>query len=773
MAIDTKHLASGSSGNMTLLIIALLFALSGFQAIAQNNAGNASNVTRIFDIQYTTSPGGASPYDGQTVTTRGVVTATSYYGFTIAEEEGPWHAVFVYTQNYGPKIGYRVQLTGTVDEYYGLTELVGITDYQLLSVHHPDHIKSVPVLAQDVRQEAYEAVLVSIENVTVSGFTYYGEWTISDGSGSVDCAYMNDYNYFPQQGDMLDAVTGFIYYIYGDYYLMPRCTNDMSGPPIRHFALRGTVVTMNEKREILPDAYVEILGDKIIRISKAKPAHCDIIVPVEGYIFPGLIDAHNHPFWNVFGHIPFGTTFDERYDWQVSQLYQDFGDQFDNLMVYDPPWMPFQLGQWINVNKVGELRALCAGTTTWQGVNCNYSGDEEYALQGIGINNAERHPARIWSEVFPLSQSSINSWPYRLNQYWERFAIHLCEGINQDALDEFYAAKSLGLLNDRLSIIHGVPLTSTEFVQMAAAKAHLIWSPKTNVYLYGQTANIPAALAEGVNVALAPDWTESGEFDLLDELRYAKAWSGSNWSNCITDRQFAEFVTVNAAYALGLQDRIGSLVPGKQADIVVFPKCSTDPYADLLDTYPRDVLLTIVSGRPMYGNPSLMGAFPFLTNTESISICSAQKTVAWQVDSKYAWFSMDPVSLIWSTLVDAYNAATPVTGTPMLHYDKCTPAPKRNGRAAEVLPQTLELHQNYPNPFNPSTTIEYSIPVDGEVSVVVYDALGRQVETLCREWQQAGSYTLHFDGRNLPSGTYRCSMTTAGTTLTRPMTLAK
>jgi hypothetical protein len=64
------------------------------------------------------------------------------------------------------------------------------------------------------------------------------------------------------------------------------------------------------------------------------------------------------------------------------------------------------------------------------------------------------------------------------------------------------------------------------------------------------------------------------------------------------------------------------------------------------------------------------------------------------------------------------------------------------------------LHQNFPNPFNPSTLLRYSIPVTSHVSVIVYDALGRPVETLYNGPQAAGSYALQFDGANRPSGTY-------------------
>jgi hypothetical protein len=55
------------------------------------------------------------------------------------------------------------------------------------------------------------------------------------------------------------------------------------------------------------------------------------------------------------------------------------------------------------------------------------------------------------------------------------------------------------------------------------------------------------------------------------------------------------------------------------------------------------------------------------------------------------------------------------------------------------------LEQNYPNPFNPSTTIRFSLPVAGHVSLIVYDILGKEVATLVNEERPAGTYNQIFD----------------------------
>lgn len=75
------------------------------------------------------------------------------------------------------------------------------------------------------------------------------------------------------------------------------------------------------------------------------------------------------------------------------------------------------------------------------------------------------------------------------------------------------------------------------------------------------------------------------------------------------------------------------------------------------------------------------------------------------------------------------------------------------------LPLTFQLYQNYPNPFNPSTTISYSLPVQSNVEIVIYDILGKEVNKLVSEVQQAGSHRiswqgLHRSGKKMSTGLY-------------------
>ncbi|MCB0728256.1 MAG: T9SS type A sorting domain-containing protein [Ignavibacteriae bacterium] len=70
------------------------------------------------------------------------------------------------------------------------------------------------------------------------------------------------------------------------------------------------------------------------------------------------------------------------------------------------------------------------------------------------------------------------------------------------------------------------------------------------------------------------------------------------------------------------------------------------------------------------------------------------------------------------------------------------------------VPNQFELVQNYPNPFNPTTKIDYSIPYDGNVSLTVYDAMGKEVTRLVNASQPAGYYSINFNASDFASGIY-------------------
>ena len=89
------------------------------------------------------------------------------------------------------------------------------------------------------------------------------------------------------------------------------------------------------------------------------------------------------------------------------------------------------------------------------------------------------------------------------------------------------------------------------------------------------------------------------------------------------------------------------------------------------------------------------------------------------------------------------------------------------------LPNKFELSQNYPNPFNPSTVISYSIPKAANVTLKVYDVLGREVATLVNQFQNANSYKVNFNASSLSTGVYIYKIVAGNYTMTKKMLLLK
>ncbi|MDD8017066.1 MAG: glycoside hydrolase family 3 N-terminal domain-containing protein [Bacteroidota bacterium] len=93
--------------------------------------------------------------------------------------------------------------------------------------------------------------------------------------------------------------------------------------------------------------------------------------------------------------------------------------------------------------------------------------------------------------------------------------------------------------------------------------------------------------------------------------------------------------------------------------------------------------------------------------------------------------------------------------------------------ASNQIPISTQLMQNYPNPFNPTTTVDYQISVRGNVTVAVYDILGRKIAALVNEEQSPGIHSVHFDGSKLSSGVYFYTLQTANYVAAKKMIIIK
>ena len=189
----------------------------------------------IYEIQYTTDPGGDSPLNGELVKTRGIITAiankSQFDGYFIQAEEGAWNGIYVYdpdrdlTDN--PQLGDSIEVVGTVDEYYNLTEIKNILEYTTHSTGN-SLPGPVEVTTGNASAEEYEGVFMNLHAATCSNSDLgYGEVEMNDGSGAIR---LDDFlfAYDPFVLDNKYHVTGVMHYSFDNWKLLPGSAADIS-----------------------------------------------------------------------------------------------------------------------------------------------------------------------------------------------------------------------------------------------------------------------------------------------------------------------------------------------------------------------------------------------------------------------------------------------------------------------------------------------------------------------------------------------------------------
>jgi hypothetical protein len=199
----------------------------------------AFGVTKtIYEIQYTTVPGSGnypSLLVGQVVTTQGIVTGIGFTGgkYVIAEDSGLWKAVFVNNPTNTPQPGDKVEVTGTVAEVSGFTEINTITAYNVISSGNPLPA-ATPVVPGNLLYntgEPYEGVLIKLSNVHVSVSPIGGQFSVTD---NINNCIVND-GFFPQPhswssivlNQVWTEINGIVNYSSGQYKVNPRNDADM------------------------------------------------------------------------------------------------------------------------------------------------------------------------------------------------------------------------------------------------------------------------------------------------------------------------------------------------------------------------------------------------------------------------------------------------------------------------------------------------------------------------------------------------------------------
>ena len=357
--------------------------------------------------------------------------------------------------------------------------------------------------------------------------------------------------------------------------------------------LKGKIVTPDQ----ILDGEVVIEGETItcVAVDCDDPAGATVFTITNAYIFPGFIDAHNHVAYNFLPKWTPPKLYQRRAQWQATQSYKVFKKPYDELK---------EKGLTCEIIKYGEIKALISGVTTIQGTSPGSS------CIRVLIRNAENQN-KLGLKSLHIRTYILDISSFKGGIDWnvtKSFVVHLAEGLDTDdrSRNEFNILKQKGLFTGQTAIIHGTAFREAEFKEMAQVGAKLIWSPQSNLVLYGKTTNIRLALQQGVLVSLGVDWNPSGSDNIFDELRVAAQVNDSQFDNAIADSDWIKMITVNPSKALALDSEIGKLAQGLKADITVLQSKNSDPHQSLLNTHLQDVQMVWVGGNLLYGNKAVL-----------------------------------------------------------------------------------------------------------------------------------------------------------------------
>jgi 5-methylthioadenosine/S-adenosylhomocysteine deaminase len=402
------------------------------------------------------------------------------------------------------------------------------------------------------------------------------------------------------------------------------------GQDMEPYALHGTLVTPTT---VLPDGTLLVVGEKIGAVGLVVNLPTDAkILETDSFIFPGLIDLHNHLTWNLFPRWPAANwkptdwdpskKFGARYDWQQLKSYQD--------ELNGPHGALLDEGWGCEMNRFGEVKAIAGGSSSSVG-----SLGPEKCVEGLA-RNLDFYSGFYQADAFKLEKLVYNIFPLEMtvneadgirsglaSGQINAFIIHIGEGAAGDAsvAREFKMFVANGFLRPGVSIVHGVTLKTAQFQEMNAHGVGLIWSPRSNLELYGNTTDVASAKNSGVVIAIAPDWSPSGSSGMIEELKYAGAWNARHHPKIFDDADLVKMATTYPARLAGLSEKTGSLSRGYFADLLLLRRKGADPYAALLHATPLDVRLVVVDGRPVYGDKDLMELLLPQRTLEPVEIC--------------------------------------------------------------------------------------------------------------------------------------------------------
>ncbi|MBK8995553.1 MAG: amidohydrolase family protein [Myxococcales bacterium] len=349
-----------------------------------------------------------------------------------------------------------------------------------------------------------------------------------------------------------------------------------------------------------------------------------------GVISPGLINSHDHITYANNAPADSGTLrYDHRHEWRTGKN--------------GKPEIKYSSGASKNVVLAAELRFVMSGATSTVS-----AGGTPYLLRNLDTGSKEGLLAQtVNSDTFPLDDANGKMLDSGCNYgtspttaqdiaSLDAYQPHISEGVSQAARNEMTCttAGALDVVEPQTAIVHAVAVTPTEVKAIYDERAWVIWSPRSNIGLYGNTAPVTLLDNMGVGIALGTDWLLSGSMNLSRELRCADDLNQKYYGKHFSDFDLWRMVTTNGALAAGVELGVGMLKPGFVGDIAIFDGSTNKDHRAVIAAEPKDVALVLRGGAPLYGDDALVGSAAIGGSAcETLDVCGAGKRACVAKDS--------------------------------------------------------------------------------------------------------------------------------------------
>ncbi|MBI2377500.1 MAG: amidohydrolase family protein, partial [Deltaproteobacteria bacterium] len=365
--------------------------------------------------------------------------------------------------------------------------------------------------------------------------------------------------------------------------------------------------------------------------SQASAASAKKLSCAKGLVSPALINAHEHLDYGEGKPVGHGEErFEHRHDWRTGANRHTELDTPSRSSAEGTKWAELRqlLGGVVSIVGAAGERGLLRNldrTGLDEGLGAGLMDNATFPLGDI---RGERNTTGCDYPDFdsPTASSFVNATAY---------VPHVAEGIGLDARNEYLCLSrteggGVDLMAPKTAIVHGIGLAAQDYGELSAEGTSLIWSPRTNIDLYGHTAPVVLAKHLGVEIALGTDWPASGSMNMLRELRCAYELNRNNLGAAFSDRQLFDMATAGAARALRGDSKLGSLIPGLVADVTIFDQAEHAEYLAAILGEPKHVVLVLRAGEALYGDATLVEGVSTADGCEELDVCGRRKRVCAQ-----------------------------------------------------------------------------------------------------------------------------------------------